>query len=146
MIESATNCRNPPPGLLRRLASMVYESLLLLAVLFAAALVYILLRNPQAPGGMVFFRLYLALVIAGYFLWFWTHGGQTLAMKTWRLRLVAADGTPVRARQAALRLLLATLGIAAFGIGLLWALWDPDRQFLHDRLAGTRLVREGPGG
>ncbi|MEO1768054.1 RDD family protein [Thiobacter aerophilum] len=142
MIESATICRNPPPGLLRRLASMVYESLLLAAVLFVAAFVYILLRNPQAPGGMLFFRLYLALVIAAYFLWFWTHGGQTLAMKTWRLRLIAADGSPVRARMAAKRLLFAVLGIAAFGIGILWALWDPDRQFLHDRLAGTQLMRE----
>jgi uncharacterized RDD family membrane protein YckC len=141
MIETATECRNPPPGLLRRLAAMLYEALLVLAVLFVAAFVYLLFRNPQAPGGMAFFRLYLALVVAGYFLWFWTHGGQTLAMKTWHLRLVGAEGGSVTWRRACLRLVLAAAGLLAFGFGIWWALWDREGQFLHDRLAGTRLIR-----
>ncbi len=141
MIESAADCRNTPPGLLRRLASMVYESLLVLALLFVAAFIYLQFRNPQAPGGMIFFQLYLALVTGAYFLWFWTHGGQTLAMKTWRLRLVTVEGGRVPLARAVARLLLAVAGIACFGLGLAWALWDREGQFLHDRLAGTRLVR-----
>lgn len=143
MIDSATDCRNTPPGFLRRLASMLYEALLVLALLFIAAFIYLQFRNPQAPGGLVFFRLYLGLAVAAYFLWFWTHGGQTLPMKTWRIRLVTADGSPVTAGRALLRLALAALGIGCFGLGLLWALWDRDGQFLHDRLAGTRLIRTG---
>lgn len=141
MIEITKKSATPVPGVLRRIASMVYESLLLAAVLFIAAFVYILFRNPRAPGGMIFFQLYLLLVIGAYFLWFWTHGGRTLAMKTWRLRLVRADGGPVGLARGALRLLVASAGVACFGIGIVWAFWDPERQFLHDRIAGTRLVR-----
>lgn len=120
---------------------MVYELLLVIALLFVAALIYTLLRDPRAPGGMIYFQAYLLLVVAGYFLWFWTHGGRTLAMKTWRLRLVAADGGPVSLKQALLRFLLAAIGVSCFGIGILWAWFDADRQFLHDRLAGTRLIK-----
>lgn len=141
MIDSAAECRNTFPGLVPRLASMVYETLLVAALLFVATGVYLLFRNPRAPGGMPFFQLYLLTVMAGYFVWFWTHGGQTLAMKTWHLRLVAADGRPLDGRRALARFVLAALGIAFFGLGILWALWDPERQFLHDRLAGTRLLR-----
>ena len=63
---------------------MLYESLVLGAVVFVAALIFTLLRNPQAPGAMPFFQAYLVLVILGYFTWFWTHGGQTVAMRAWR--------------------------------------------------------------
>ena len=62
-------------------------------------------------------------------------------MKTWKLRLVSADGGPVSVRRAALRYLLACLSVALAGAGLVWAAFDRDRQFLHDRLAGTRIVR-----
>lgn len=143
MIELTQKSATPAPALLRRLASMIYELLLVTAVLFVAAFIYILFRNPRVPGGMIYFQLYLLLVISGYFLWFWTHGGRTLAMKTWRLRLVSATGDRITLPQALIRLVTAALGIACFGIGILWALWDPERQFLHDRLARTRLIKTG---
>lgn len=141
MIEITQESATPAPAILRRVASMVYELLIVIAVLFVAALIYILLRDPRAPGGMIFFQSYLLLTLGAYFTWFWTHGGRTLAMKTWRLRLVAADGGPVTPRQAMLRFLFALLGLSCFGIGILWAWFDADRQFLHDRLAGTRLIK-----
>ncbi len=143
MIEITPKSATPAPAILRRLASMVYELLLIIAVLLIAGLIYTLLRNPRAPGGMIYFQIYLLLVVGGYFAWFWTHGGRTLAMKTWRLRLVAADGGPVSLRQALLRFLFALIGLGCFGISVLWAWFDADRQFLHDRLAGTRLIRTG---
>ena len=74
------------------------------------------------------------------FVAFWTRGGQTLPMKTWRIRLVRHDGAPVGVGRAVHRYLLAVLGLAAAGVGFAWALVDRDRQFLHDRLAGTALV------
>lgn len=141
MIEITQKSATPAPAVPRRVASMVYELLLVIALLFIAALVYTLLRDPRAPGGMIFFQLYLLLVMGAYFVWFWTHGGRTLAMKTWRLRLVAADGGPVSLKQALLRFLLALIGIGCFGISIVWAWFDADRQFLHDRLAGTRLIK-----
>ncbi|MCI0354493.1 MAG: RDD family protein, partial [Acidobacteria bacterium] len=79
-------------------------------------------------------QLFILAVFAAYFLWCWLRGGQTLAMKAWRIRLI--DVSPTR---ALLRLALATL-LLPTGISLIWALFDRDRQFLHDRLAGTRLT------
>ncbi len=76
-----------------------------------------------------------------YFSWFWTHGGQTLAMQTWKMRLVAADGSNLTKKQAITRYLFALIGIFLFGLGIIWALFDRDRQFLHDRLAGTRIIK-----
>jgi uncharacterized RDD family membrane protein YckC len=76
-----------------------------------------------------------------YFVGQWTHGGQTLAMKTWHLRLVTRRGAAITLRQAALRYLIALVGLACLGAGFLWALFDRDRSFLHDRMVGTRIVR-----
>ena len=125
------------PSLKRRFACLVYEALLLAALLFMAGYLVVGLR-PQEHAGL--FRLYLLAVCGGYFVWFWRHGGQTLPMKTWGIRLVDVAGRPVRLANAWLRYLYAVLGTAAFGLGFVWAIWDRDRQFLHDRLAGTRLV------
>ena len=85
-------------------------------------------------------QIYLLAVTAAYFIYCWTRSGQTLPMKTWRIRVVARDGTAITLKQAALRYLLALASIALCGGGYWWALIDRDGQFLHDRLAGTRLV------
>ena len=78
--------------------------------------------------------------MAAYFTWFWIHGGQTLALKTWHLRLVAVDGGAVPVQKAGLRFLLAFAGLALLGAGWWWALFDREGCFLHDRLAGTRVI------
>jgi uncharacterized RDD family membrane protein YckC len=90
------------------------------------------------------FQAYLLLVAGAYFIWFWRRGGQTLAMKTWRLRLVDTRGGALTPRLALARFVLAALGTLCLGAGFLWALVDRDRQFLHDRLAGTRIVSVPP--
>ena len=82
----------------------------------------------------------LYLVSAAYFLWCWLHGGQTLAMQTWRIRLVDIEGGIIFPGQAIKRYLLASAGLIFFGAGFLWALFDRDSLFLHDRLLGTRLI------
>jgi len=79
-------------------------------------------------------------VLLFYFTWYWSNGGQTLAMKTWRIRLVTRDGFVVRPGQAFLRFLLCWPSIMLFGVGLVWAVFDRERLFLHDRLAGTQLL------
>lgn len=142
---------------------MVYEAMLLFGVVFIAGWLFdtltqsrhaLYLRNAR--------QLWLFLVLGLYFVYFWSHGGQTLAMKTWRIKVATPGCDRIPRRQAIVRYLLAWLwflpAIAfdyAFGLtgwaslvaivsGIaLWAttaLFDKDRQFLHDRLAGTRLV------
>jgi len=127
--------------LFRRALSLVYESLLLAAVLMVAAVPFVpLARGVDPIGARIAFQLYLLGISGIYFGGQWSRGGQTLPMKTWRLRLVTLDGGPLTRAHAARRLAFALAGIAACGAGYLWALADPDRRFLHDRLAGTRIV------
>lgn len=151
------------PPLKRRLASMVYESILLFGIVVIAGLIYaVLVEQRHALHMRHGLQTTLLFAITGYFLWFWTHGGQTLPMKTWRMRLVTSDGRAVGLGRAIGRYLLAWLwflpglGIAsALGAqgwmlalipaanAVLWAMTaylDPQRQFLHDRIAGTRIV------
>lgn len=125
------------PGLLRRLAAMGYEAILLFAVAFFAAwLFFFASGGADATHGWPRYvlQLLIGLVFAAYFLWSWLRGGQTLAMKAWKIRLV--DVTP---RKALLRFLMACIFVPT-GISIAWALFERDGQFLHDRLAGTRLV------
>jgi len=131
-------------GLPRRLASAVYEVLLVIAILLVAGLAFLMV-SPDAATSSVrpLFQLYLLGILGLYFTWFWTHGGQTLPMKAWGIKLVRSDGAPVAGRTAWLRFLLAWPAALLCGGGFLWALLDRDRQFLHDRLAGTRIVRAG---
>ena len=130
-----TQVSGTTPGLPRRLASLVYEAVLLFAVgFFAAWLFFFASGGRDATSGALRheLQLFILVVFAGYFLWCWLRGGQTLAMKAWHIRLVGV--TP---RKALLRLIVAAL---LFPVSIVWALFDRERQFLHDRLTGTRLV------
>lgn len=123
------------PGLPRRLAALAYEAVLLFAVgFFAAWLFFFASGGRDATAGWLRYALqiFILAVFAAYFLWCWLRSGQTLAMKAWGIRLV--DVTP---RKALVRFVLAA---ALLPVSIAWALFDRDRQFLHDRLAGTRLV------
>ncbi|MEJ0003420.1 MAG: RDD family protein [Pararobbsia sp.] len=151
------------PALRRRLLCMVYEGVLLFGVVFIAA--YLFSTLTQQRDGLthhLWLTAWLGLVVGVYFVGFWTHGGQTLPMKTWRLRLVDAQLQPVSTPRAIARYVLSwlwwlpplalhplaglslpfTLALLAAWVAV-WAaasLLDPARQFVHDRLAGTRLI------
>ncbi len=116
---------------------MLYEAILLFAVAFFAVWLFFLASGGRdATHGWLrhALQLFVAVMLAAYFLRCWVYGGQTVAMKAWRIRLV--DVTPAR---ALLRFIFA-LFLVPTGVALLWALFDREKQFLHDRLAGTRLV------
>lgn len=130
----------PTPGLLRRLGGVLYETLTLAALWLLASAMFTSIYGPADTAGARFLLQAVCLVlISSYFLWCWTHGGQTLAMRAWRIRVTYQDGAPLTASGAVLRCLLAVAGIMLGGIGLWWAWVDRDGQFLHDRLAKTRL-------
>lgn len=121
---------------------MLYEALLLLGVL---SVTFMLPHLALAfafgivlPGPVLW--LHVVVVLGAYFLWYWRHSGQTLAMQTWKLQLQTTDGVPPRLTLLIVRYLLAWPSLLFYGAGIVWALFDRDRQFLHDRLAGTRIV------
>lgn len=135
----------PGATLARRITSLLYEGLVVFSILLIGFLL------PQSVfysfglymGGKGLMLHIIALLMV-YFLWCWLNGGQTLPMKTWKLQIVSADGQRLRPLQALLRYLTAWPSILFFGLGIFWALIDKDKQFLHDRLAGTRIIYLAP--
>jgi uncharacterized RDD family membrane protein YckC len=125
----------------RRLISLIYESLILAAVLLAGALPAVMLtRTWEQAAARATLQAWLIILCGCFYVWQWAGAGQTLPMKTWKLRLTAQDGSPVSTTRALLRYVAALASTATLGLGFLWALVDRDGQFLHDRLAGTKLV------
>ena len=130
-----------PATLKRRLISLVYEALILAAILMAGSLPLVMLsRNWDPTLARITLQILLVVLCGCFYVWQWSGGGQTLPMKTWKLQLVAADGLPVTRVQALLRYAGTLLSVITLGLGFLWAILDRDQQFLHDRLAGTKLV------
>lgn len=133
-------------GLLRRLAALLYDMLLLFGLWTLVSALMLLvtggwLAEPDRPIWLVFaLQALLVLTTLGFFAWFWTHGGQTLGMRAWRLRLVGRNGAPVTLRQALIRVAAACLTLAPAGLGLWWMLIDPEGRAWHDRLSDTHLI------
>ena len=129
------------PGLLRRLGTIVYDALLLLAVLFFATAILLPFNAGEAFSSKhVFYPAYLIIVSFLFYAWFWIHGGQTLGMRAWKIKLHSADGRPMNWRRAAMRFAVAGLSWACLGLGFVWCLFDPQRRCWHDAASNTRLV------
>ncbi len=130
------------PGFWRQFISLIYEFLILLAIIFIASFIFhLIFRDTNAFYFMPLYQFYLLIIMGYYFIWFWTRGGQTLAMQTWKIRVVTVNGNRLSNRIAITRYLIAVIGVLFFGIGILWAFVDRDHQYLHDRLAGTRIIK-----
>jgi len=122
------------------MAAILYDSLLLLAVLFfATALLLPLNRGEAFTPDQLYYPLYLLLVSFVFYGWFWTHGGQTLGLRAWKIAILSEDGQPVSWRQAGLRFVCALLSWGCLGLGFFWILIDKDRKAWHDRLSKTAV-------
>jgi len=142
-------------GLVRRLLCIVYDLLLIIALIFIASIPPVVLFSAPAAGGgelqpafyqghplwLAAFYLYLATVVFGFYGWFWTHGGQSLGMKTWGVRVEQWDGRPLTWGVALKRYVWAIVSWAIAGIGFLMSLFRADGMALHDLKSGTRLVK-----
>ena len=130
----------PPAGLLRRLAAIVYDLLIVLALLMVATIASILVRGGTAISpGSVWFQMLLLAIWWLYFAWSWAERGQTVGMRAWKLVLTSDDGDGVSWARASLRFLAAGLSTVIAGLGFLWSLFDRDRRAWHDRLSRTSL-------
>jgi uncharacterized RDD family membrane protein YckC len=147
---------------------MTYESLLVAALLLAGGFLFVPAATARLEGAtLIAFQAWLLLLVGAYFVWSWTRGGQTLAMKAWRLRVVTRDGDAVGVGRAMARFGAAalTLGVGLGALLLLyrqrdaWLAWlalapgavsfamgflDVQGRFLHDRVSGTKIVHEKP--
>lgn len=156
------------PSVRRRMASFIYEGVLLFGVVMLAGFLFsIVTQQRHALQGVHGLQAFVFVALGIYFVWFWTKAGQTLAMKTWHIRLVDKSGKPVSRPRAMARYALSWIWFApalaaaeitgaragaqlsawmCAGVLLIAAAsrWSPDRQFIHDLLCGTRLVEVRP--
>lgn len=125
---------------------MLYDSFPVVALWLATSALVLALRGnqPLAPLSAGQFGLFaLCWTISGvYFVWSWSRGGQTLGMRPWRLRVVAANGTPASWRALSLRYLIASVSLIVAGLGFWWSLFERERRTWHDLGSGTRLLRQ----
>ena len=154
------------PSLLRRMACWIYEGLLLFGVLFISGYLFSALsQSRHALDNRHGLQAFLFLVVGIYFTWF-GHKGQTLAMKTWHIRLVDTEGQPLTQKRALLRYVLSWVwfipplaalspfalsggetAVLFLGWVAVWAVlsrFHPQQQFWHDAIAGTRLISSEP--
>jgi len=134
---------NPPAGLLRRVAALAYDALLLLAIMLIYTFMIWLARGGrEISPGTLWYQSSLAVLAMLFYAWFWTHGGQTLGMRAWKIRLEGEEsGRSVTWRQAIARFWLAWLAALPVAAGFWWSCFDPKRRCWHDRLTRTRIVR-----
>lgn len=151
---------SPPPfqapGRWRRFACMLYESILLFGVVFAASAVFFFVayvfdvQSPSERSQLVLsglqlwlFQAWTLTVVGFYFVLCWRIGGQTLAMKTWHIRIIDAAGQRLSLLKGIARYVV-SIPLTFSGLNFVWSWFDRDKQFLSDRLAGTRLIQTKP--
>lgn len=144
----------PPAGLIRRLAAIFYDFLLCIALLIVVTFLYKLalmglygeaqlkqLSDSGALDGDPLLSTLLLFSLFGFFTKFWTHGGQTLGMQVWGIRVQNADGSAIDLWQALLRFLLSIVSWLCLGLGFLWILWDKQKRSWHDIYSNSRIVQ-----
>jgi uncharacterized RDD family membrane protein YckC len=128
------------PGLLRLLAAITYDLFLLLAVLFVAtALVLPLNAGSAFTAQQIFYPVYLFIISFLFYAWFWTHGGQTLGLRAWNIKVLTQNRQPISWKQALVRYLSAIVSWGMFGLGFLWIFVDKNHHSWHDIISGTAL-------
>jgi len=128
--------------LMRRFGAMLYDFFLLLTALFIASFIIVIPTGikPEDPYFFLF-QAYIFLIAYLFFAWFWTRGGQTLGMRTWKMKVVNEDGTKISYRIALIRFIAAMISWLPLGLGYLWSLWDKQHRTWHDIASKTKLVR-----
>ena len=128
------------PSLLRHLAAMFYDTFLLLAILLLAGLIAVSLNGGQAIGsGNPFFFIYLLAVSFLFYGWFWTHGGQTLGMRSWKIYLISGDNQDITWKRAFIRFSVALISWFPLGLGFWWQYLGKDKQNWPDLLSHSYL-------
>lgn len=132
----------PEAPLRRRLAALVYDSFIVFSFLLLATTFALALNQGESLlPYRAYFLIYLFISTGVFLAWFWAKSGQTLGMLAWKIRLINKEGTTVCFQKAFLRYIAAFFSIGCCGIGLLWCLIDKNKETLHDKLLGTRVIK-----
>ena len=126
---------------MRRIGAMLYDGLLILALLFLATIPFLIASNEDAisPGNLAY-QLTLLAVAYAFLVGFWCRRGSTLGMLAWGLRVESEDGSMPTVAQGTIRFIVAPISLLAAGLGFLWQLWDKEKRTWHDLASGTRLM------
>ena len=127
-------------GLFRRLAAILYDSLLIIAMWLITTLLLVAFINDGAAlqGPLFQFGLYFEACL--FYSYFWRLRGQTLGMQVWKIKLVSPSLQTLSWKECIARLFFALVSVSMLGLGFIWMLFDPDRLTWHDRASGTRVV------
>nr|WP_087148479.1 RDD family protein [Crenothrix polyspora] len=128
------------PGFWRCMAAILYDFLLLLAVLFLATALLLPFNAGEAfTSSQIFYPVYLSIISFVFYGWFWTHGGQTLGLRAWNIKVLTLDQKPISWQLAFLRFMAALLSWLMFGLGFVWIVIDKNKYSWHDHLSKTAL-------
>jgi uncharacterized RDD family membrane protein YckC len=140
MTQPGQPTQYPAAGMFRRLLAMFYDTLLLLSALLVATALVMMFTRGTLSYHNPYYKTLLFLICFSFHSWFWLHGGQTLGMRAWRLRVQNHSGGPISIWQALLRFMVAIPSLAAGGLGFLWMLIDRERMTLYDRASKSVMV------
>ena len=131
------------PGFFRRFAAQIYDIFLLVAILILAnALLYLFTTDESIKNHQLIHRVYLTTISFFFYGWFWTHGGQTLGLSAWKIKVLTLDQKPINWKQALLRFTTAILSWSLCGLGFLWIYMNKNNYSWHDYLSKTALFFE----
>ncbi len=146
--------QSPPASLLKRIMAILYDLLLLIAIFFVVGIVLSSLttfivndgnaiteEHPFYISNQIIILVALVCTSIFFYGWFWIHGGQTLGMKTWRIRLLSNDNQPLSWKQVLQRYFCALLSWGILGLGFLWSLIDGEKRCWHDIASSSRLIQ-----
>jgi uncharacterized RDD family membrane protein YckC len=137
-MPSNLHSKCPPASLIKQIAAMIYDSLLIIAILFISTAIALIFNDGKAFESSPIFSFYLILIIFIFYSWFWKKSGQTLGMRVWKIRIISELGGNPSWAICFLRLTFALLSITCFGIGYWWRLFKP--YTWHDKLSQTRII------
>ncbi|WP_428353331.1 RDD family protein [Methyloprofundus sp.] len=130
------------PGFFRYIAALFYDLILVIAMLLFATAIFHTLNGGTVSilSSFIVFRLYLLCACFLFYGWFWTHGGQTLGLRAWKLRLVNEHQADISWKQALIRFLTASCSWLACGLGFFWRVWQKDGKTWHDLSSKSYLI------
>jgi uncharacterized RDD family membrane protein YckC len=128
------------PNFFRYIAAIFYDAMLIIALFFLATALLLPFNNGEAIQSPIIFPLYLLSISFFFLAWFWTHGGQTLGMQAWSLRLVSDTNTHITWHQALTRFITTLISWLPLGLGFFWCLWQIDGKTWQDLSSKSRII------